>query len=55
MKKRIITGVILLAVLLPLIVIDALLPVFQIVAAVFVCIGAWEMIRLYEKGKKKDL
>ena len=52
MKKRIITGVILLAVLLPLIVIDALLPVFQIVAAVFVCIGAWEMIRLYEKGKK---
>ena len=52
MKKRLITGAILLAVLIPLIIIESLLPVFQIVAAVFVCVGAWEMIRLFEKGKK---
>lgn len=52
MKKRLITGAILLAVLIPLIIIESLLPAFQIIAAVFVCIGAWEMIRLFEKGKK---
>ena len=52
MKKRLITGIILLAILVPLLVIETLLPVFQIVAALFVCVGAWEMIRLYEHNKK---
>ena len=55
MKKRLITGMILLAVLIPILVIEALLPLFQIVAAVLVCVGAWEMIRLYEHGKKFSL
>ena len=52
MKKRLITGLVLLALLVPLLVIEKLLPLFQLVAAIFVCIGAWEMIRLYEHGKK---
>ena len=52
MKKRIITGIIMLAILIPLLVIDVLLPVFQVVAAIYVCVGAWEMIKLYEHGKK---
>ena len=55
MKKRLITGIIMLAILVPILVIESLLPVFQIVAAVLVCVGAWEMIRLYEHGKKFSL
>ena len=55
MKKRLITGIVLLAILVPLLIIDVLLPVFQIVAAIFVCIGAWEMIKLYEHGKKYNV
>ena len=55
MKKRLITGLVLVAILIPILVIEALLPVFQIVAAVLVCVGAWEMIRLYEHGKKFSL
>lgn len=55
MKKRLITGVILLAILIPLLIIDSLLPVFQVVAAIYVCVGAWEMIKLYEHGKKFNL
>ena len=55
MKKRLITGIVLLAVLIPLLIIDVLLPVFQVVAAAFVCIGAWEMIKLYEHGKKFNI
>ena len=52
MKKRLITGIILMAILVPLLIVDALLPVFQIVAAGFVCVGAYEMIRLFEHEKK---
>ena len=52
MKKRIITGFIFFAVLVPLLVVDALLPVFQVVAGILACVGAWEMIRLYSHEKK---
>ena len=55
MKKRLITGIIMLAILVPILVIESLLPLFQIVAGVLVCVGAWEMIRLYEHGKKFSL
>ena len=55
MKKRLITGLVLVAILIPILVIEALLPLFQLVAAVLVCVGAWEMIRLYEHGKKFSL
>lgn len=52
MKKRLITGIIMLIVLIPLLIIESLLPLFQIAAAIFVCIGSWEMIKLYEHSKK---
>ena len=53
MKKRLITGAILLAVLIPLITIESLLPVFQIVAGLFVLVGTWEMIRLFVSALEK--
>lgn len=52
MKQRIITGAIFFAVLVPLLVVDALLPVFEVVAGILACIGAWEMIRLFNHEKK---
>lgn len=52
MKKRIITGLVFFAVLLPLLVIEPLLPVFQIVCALLAAVGAWEMLRLYSHEKK---
>lgn len=52
MKKRLITGVILLAVLIPLIVIETLLPVFLAVAVGFSIVGAYEMLKLYQHEKK---
>lgn len=52
MKKRLITGIILMVVLVPLLIVDELLPLFQFVAAGFVCVGAFEMIKLYEHHKK---
>ncbi len=55
MKQRIITGIIFFAVLVPLVVVEALLPVFEVVAALLACVGAWEMIRLYSHEKKYSL
>lgn len=52
MIKRLITGAILLSVLVPLVIIEQLLPAFQAVAFVFVILGAREMIKLYEHHKK---
>lgn len=52
MKQRIITGLIMAIILVPILVIDALLPIFQIVAAILVCVGSYEIIRLYENEKK---
>lgn len=52
MKKRLITGIILMVVLIPLLVIESLLPIFQVVAFGFVGVGAFEMIRLFEYQKK---
>ena len=55
MIKRLITGAILLLVLVPLMIIDVLLPVFHVVALVFTIIGAHEMIKLYSHQKKYHL
>lgn len=55
MIKRLITGAILLLVLVPLMIIDVLLPIFQAAAFVFTIIGAFEMIKLYEHQKKYHL
>ena len=52
MKKRLITGFILLAVLIPLVVIEALLPAFYVVAVGFTAIGSYEMLKLYQHEKK---
>jgi phosphatidate cytidylyltransferase len=52
MKKRIITGIIFFAVLVPLLVVDALLPAFQVVCGFLTIVGAWEMLRLYGREKK---
>lgn len=52
MKKRIITGIVLVLVFVPLMTIEFLLPVFQIVCGLLACVGSLEMIRLYEKEKK---
>ena len=51
MKKRLITGIILLAILIPLVVVKELFPVFKIVALGFSMIGAYEMIKLYQHKK----
>ena len=52
MIKRLITGVVLLVVLIPLVIIDVLFPAFQAVALIFSVIGAHEMIKLYQHQKK---
>jgi phosphatidate cytidylyltransferase len=52
MKKRTITALIMAVVLIPILVIEQLLPLIVIVAGFFACVGAYEMIRLYEKEKK---
>lgn len=41
--------------LIPILVIDALLPLFQVVAAIFVCVGSYEIIKLYETEKKYSI
>ena len=55
MKQRIITGLIFFLVLVPLLVVDVLLPVFEVVAAILACVGAWEMINLFSHEKKCPL
>lgn len=55
MKKRLITGFILLAVLIPLMVIEDLLPAFYVIAVGFVTIGAYEMLMLFQNEKKYSL
>ena len=52
MKKRLITGLIIVGILIPLLVVPQLLEVFHIVAAIFAGIGACEVMRLSESEKK---
>ena len=53
MKKRIITGLVMAVTLIPILVIDALLPLFQVVAAIFVCVGSYEIIKFAGKSKSR--
>jgi len=55
MKDRIITGVILSAILIPVLTITKLLELFQVFMVVFVVIASLEMIRMYETKKKFQL
>ena len=55
MKDRIITGVVLSAVLIPILTIPKLLELFQVFMLIFVVIASTEMIRMYETKKKFQL
>ncbi len=52
MKDRIITGLILAAVLIPIVSIEIFLELFQVVMSLFVLIASHELIRMYESKKK---
>ncbi len=52
MKDRLVTGLILAAILIPVITIPILFEVFQVVMSLFVVIASTEMIRMYERKKK---
>lgn len=55
MKDRIITGLILAAVLIPIVSIEIFLELFQVVMSLFVLIASHELIRMYESKKKFQL
>ncbi|MFA7589276.1 MAG: phosphatidate cytidylyltransferase [Acholeplasmataceae bacterium] len=55
MRKRLITGIVLAIILIPLIVFERMRAVFEVMMAVFVVISAIELIRMYEKKKKFGL
>ena len=52
MKDRIVTGIILAAVLIPIVSIEIFLELFQVVMSLFVLIASHELIRMYESKKK---
>lgn len=52
MKDRIITGIVLAAILIPIVSIEIFLELFQVVMSIFVLIAAHELIRMYESKKK---
>jgi len=52
MKQRLITGIILLLVLIPVVSFEIFLGVFQVVMMLFVVIASTEMIRMFETEKK---
>jgi len=55
MKKRIITGLIMLVILLPLLLVEALFPLLQVVLLGFCLIATFEMIHMCEKQKKMSI
>lgn len=55
MKKRIITGIMMAVILLPILLIEALFPLFQIVLFALMIIASIEMINMHEKKKKFPL
>lgn len=55
MKDRIITGLILAAILIPIVSIEIFLELFQVVMSLFVIIASHELIRMYESKKKFQL
>ncbi|HOI85898.1 MAG TPA: phosphatidate cytidylyltransferase [Acholeplasmataceae bacterium] len=52
MKDRLITGIVLAAILIPIVSIEIFLELFQVVMSIFVLIAAHELIRMYESKKK---
>ena len=51
MKERTLTGIILVAIFIPLLLVDELFILFQILMIVLTIIASNEMIRMYEKQK----
>lgn len=52
MKDRFITGIVLAAILIPIVSIEIFLELFQVVMSIFVLIATHELIRMYESKKK---
>lgn len=52
MKDRLVTGIILAAILIPIVSIEIFLEMFQVLMTLFVVISAFEMIRMFESKKK---
>ncbi len=52
MKKRLITGIVLSAILIPIVSIEIFLETFQIFMILFVIMASYEMIRMFENQKK---
>lgn len=52
MKQRLITGIVLIAIFLPLLIIPELFLLFQFLMLILCITASYEMIRLYEKDKK---
>jgi phosphatidate cytidylyltransferase len=52
MKDRLVTGLILAAILIPIVSIEIFLEMFQVLMTLFVIIASYEMIRMYESRKK---
>lgn len=55
MKQRLITGIVLLAIFLPLLIVPELFTLFQILMVILCIVASYEMINLYEKEKKFPL
>ncbi len=49
MKKRIITAIVLLTILIPVFIIEVLFPAFIVVLALLTAVGAFEMLRMFNK------
>ena len=52
MKKRLITGLVLAAILIPSIIFEEFLGIFQVLMVLFVVIASTEMVRMFETEKK---
>lgn len=55
MKTRLITGIIILAIFIPLVAVKALFPLFQVFMAAMACFASFEMINLFEHRHKFPL
>lgn len=55
MKKRVITGLILAAILLPCVLVPACLPVLEFVIVILVAVAEFELLTMYDRDKKIPL
>jgi len=55
MKKRILTAIVMAAILLPIIFVPALIDMFEIVVVILMCVATFEVLNMYDKEKKMPL